>query len=99
MALLTSVLNSDKAINTHIAMIRAFFEECKVLNVEKFLKAQFNEMKKKMGVQNVQLNLIYEALEYLPDEKAGKRKWEDRERIGFRKMTTRGANECLPLFN
>jgi hypothetical protein len=34
---------------------------------------------------DVQLNQIYDAMQNLLDEKAAQRKWEDRERIGFKK--------------
>ena len=36
---------------------------------------------------NVQLNHIYDAMENLLDEKAAQRKWEDRERIGFKRVS------------
>jgi len=34
---------------------------------------------------NSQLSGIYKAIENLPDKKASQRKWDDRERIGFKK--------------
>lgn len=36
---------------------------------------------------DVQLNHIYDAMENLLDEKAAQRKWEDRERIGFKRVS------------
>ena len=37
------------------------------------------------GEHDAQLNHIYDAMENLLDEKAAQRKWDDRERIGFKK--------------
>jgi hypothetical protein len=49
------------------------------------IKEQMREIKERLGEHDVQLNQIYVAMENLLDEKAAERKWEDRERIGFKK--------------
>ena len=49
------------------------------------LKEQLQEIKQRLGEHDVQLNSIYDAMENLLDEKAAQRKWESRDRIGFRK--------------
>ncbi len=36
-------------------------------------------------IQNLIMNRLYDALEKLLGEKVIQRKWEDRERIGFKK--------------
>ena len=43
------------------------------------------EIKLRLGEHDVQLNQIYDAMENLLDEKAAQRKWDERERIGFKK--------------
>ena len=48
-------------------------------------KSSLKEIKEKLGEHDMQLNQIYGAMENLLDEKAAQRKWEDRERIGFKK--------------
>jgi hypothetical protein len=48
-------------------------------------KEQLKELREKIGEHDVQLNQIYDAMENLLDEKAAQRKWEDRDRIGFKK--------------
>ena len=83
-AMLSGVLNSDKAINMNIAIMRAFVEIRKVLLKQNDLKTQLKEIKERLGEHDVQLNQIYDAMENLLDEKAAQRKWEDRERIGFK---------------
>ena len=84
-AMLSGILNSDKAINMNIAIMRAFVEVRKVLLKQSDLKEQFQQIKERLGEHDVQLNQIYDAMENLLDEKAAKRKWEDRERIGYKK--------------
>ena len=84
-AMLSGILKSDKAINMNIAIMRAFVEVRKVLLKQSDLKEQLKEIKEKLGVHDTQLNQIYDAMENLLDEKAAQRKWEDRERIGFKK--------------
>ena len=84
-AMLSGILNSDKAINMNIAIMRAFVEVRRVLLQQSDLKEQLKEIKQRLGDHDAQLNQIYDAMENLLDEKAAQRKWEDRERIGFRK--------------
>lgn len=83
-AMLSGIINSDKAINMNIAIMRAFVEIKKILLRENDLKEQLREIKERMGGHDLQLNQIYDALENLLDEKAAQRKWDDRERIGFK---------------
>lgn len=84
-AMLSGILNSDKAINMNIAIMRAFVEVRKVLVKQNDLKEQLKEIKQRLGEHDAQLNQIYEAMENLLDEKAAQRKWNERERIGFKK--------------
>jgi phage regulator Rha-like protein len=84
-AMLSGVLNSDKAIEMNISIMRAFVEVRKILLQQNDLKEQLKELKKRVGGHDVQLSQIYDALENLLDEKAAQRKWDERERIGFKK--------------
>ena len=83
-AMLSGILNSDKAISMNIAIIRAFVEIRKILYHNTDTKTQLNEIKDRLREHDAQLNQIYDAMENLLDEKAAQRKWEDRKRIGFR---------------
>jgi hypothetical protein len=49
------------------------------------VRIQMNEIKDRLGEHDIQLNQINDAMENLLDEKAGQKKWNDRERIGFKK--------------
>jgi len=84
-AMLSGILNSDKAITMNIAIMRAFVEVRHVLLLQNDMREQLKQIKERIGEHDVQLNQIYDALENLLDEKAAQRKWDDRERIGFKK--------------
>jgi phage regulator Rha-like protein len=83
-AMLSGILNSDKAINMNIAIMRAFVEVRRIIYQQNDLKQQLQLIKDRLGEHDAQLNQIYDAMENLLDEKAAQIKWEDRERIGFK---------------
>ncbi|HUC80575.1 MAG TPA: hypothetical protein VMR70_06640 [Flavisolibacter sp.] len=82
--MLSGILNSDKAIAMNIAIMRAFVEIRRILVQESDLREQLKQIKERTGEHDTQLSLIYDAMENLLDEKASQRKWEERERIGFK---------------
>jgi phage regulator Rha-like protein len=84
-AMLSGILNSDKAINMNIAIMRAFVEVRRILLQQNDLREQLQQIKDRIGEHDMQLSHIYDAMENLLDEKASQIKWEDRERIGFKK--------------
>jgi len=83
-AMLSGVLNSDKAINRNINIIRAFIEVRKAFVIQNDLKGQLLEIKERLNGHDTQLDQIYNALESLLDEKLNQKKWEDRDRIDFK---------------
>jgi phage regulator Rha-like protein len=84
-AMLSGILNSDRAINMNIAIMRAFVEVRRILLQSNDLKEQLKLVKETLGEHDAQLNQIYDALENLLDEKSSQKKWDQRERIGFKK--------------
>jgi phage regulator Rha-like protein len=84
-AMLSGILNSDKAINMNIAIMRAFVEIRRLVLQQMDIKEQLKEIRKRLGEHDSQLNQIYDAMENLLDEKAAQKKLENRERIGFKK--------------
>ena len=84
-AMLSGILNSDKAINMNIAIMRAFVEIRRIFLQQGDLKEQLKEIKAVLGEHDSQLNQIYDSIENLLDEKAAERKWDERNRIGFKK--------------
>ncbi len=83
--MLSGILNSDRAINMNIAIMRAFVEIRRLSLQQMDIREQLKQIKDRLGEHDSQLNQIYDAMENLLDEKAAERKWAERERIGFRK--------------
>jgi len=84
-AMLSGVLNSDKAINMNITIMRAFVEIRRIVMNEDNFEKQLQKIKERIGEHDAQLSEIYEAIENLLDENAAKTKWDERQRIGFKK--------------
>jgi len=84
-AMLSGILNSEKAIAMNIAIMRAFVELRRALLRETDLREQLKLIRERLGEHDVQLNQIYDAMENLLDENAAEKKWQNRERIGFKK--------------
>lgn len=75
----------------NIAIMRAFVEVRKILLQQSDIKEQLKELKDRVSGHDMQLSQtcpsgrrVYDALENLLNEKAAERKWENRERIGFK---------------
>lgn len=83
-AMLSSVLNSERAIMMNIAIMSAFIaiRQLKIQYAD--LVEQFLAVKKTTENHGEQLNLIYDAIENLMDEKVSISTWHKRERIGFK---------------
>lgn len=62
-AMLSGILNSDKAINMNIAIMRAFVEVRTIFLQQNDLKEQLKEIKEKLGEHDAELNQIYDAME------------------------------------
>jgi hypothetical protein len=84
-AMLSGVLRSERAVQMNIAIMRAFVAIRKIVLLQHEAKEQLKQIKEKIEEHDIQLAQIYNAIENLLDEKAAQRKWEERERIGFRK--------------
>ena len=87
-AMLSGILNSDKAIQMNIAIMRAFVEIRRFVLNYKDLAIQINEIRQSVTNHSEQLNQIYDAIENMMDEKEEKkeekRRWKEREPIGFK---------------
>lgn len=83
--MLASVLSSSRAVKMNLAIIRAFIALRQFALNYKDLAEQINLIRQKVKNQGDQLTQIYNAIENMLEEKAEKRSWEERERIGFKK--------------
>jgi cell division protein FtsB len=83
-AMIANVLKSERAIKMSIVIIKTFIHLTKQVLDYSELAEQIKALKLHLGEHDAQLNSIYEAIENLLDEKAEKKSWEDRKRIGFK---------------
>lgn len=84
-AMLSGVLNSEKAINMNIAIMRAFVEIKRLTMKQGDIREELKAIQQRIGEHDTQLSAIYDAIENLLDDTAAQRKWDNRERIGFKK--------------
>jgi len=81
-AMLSSVLNSERAIQVNIAIMRAFVKLRQILSTHKELVHKLNELEKKFEKHDVEIQSIFEAIRQLmapPPEKP-------RRMIGFKQV-------------
>lgn len=83
-AMLSGIINSKKAIQMNIAIMRAFVALRRVLLLKSDFKLQLDIIKDRLGGHDTQLNQIYDAIENIMDETAAKTKWDNRTKIGFK---------------
>ena len=81
-AMLSSVLNSDKALEVNISIMRAFVLLRQHLSDYDDLKKQISELEKEM---NVKFKDIHQALNHLLQKEKTETKQKNREQIGFTK--------------
>ena len=77
-AMLSSVLKSDRAVKVNIAIMRAFVKLRQLLNVNRELAKKFSELEQRVGKHDEDITAILEAIRQLmaPPEKP-------RREIGF----------------
>ena len=64
-AMLSSVLNSERAINVNIAIMRAFVKLRQILSTHKELVHKLNELERKTEKHDVDIQSIFEAIRQL----------------------------------
>ena len=79
-AMLSSVLNSDRAVEVNIAIMRAFVRLREILSTHKDLAAKLEKMDRKLGEHDEHFRVVFEAIRQLmaPPSSIGKKR-----RIGF----------------
>ena len=83
--ILASVLKSERAAKMNVTIVRTFIAMRKFVNNYKGLAEEIKKLYSHLGEHDLQLKGIYIALEKLLVKEALKQRWEDRERIGFKK--------------
>ena len=77
-AMLSGILNSDKAISMNIAIMRAFVEIRRIVLQQGDIKEQLKAIQQRIGEHDSQLYAIYDAIENLLDDKVAKKMGRER---------------------
>lgn len=80
-AMLSSVLNSKKAIDVNVSIMRAFVLLRQHLYNYESLKEQLERLEKEMDKK---FKDVYQALDYLLEREEKERQQQERKRIGFK---------------
>ena len=81
-AMLSSVLNSDRAIAVNIKIIRIFTKMRNFLSDHLSLRLEIEDIKKKMNNHDKNIELVFSYLDELVDKKEDEK---ERTKIGFKK--------------
>ena len=86
-AMLSSILKSKKAVETNIAIMRTFVEIRKAISLQSEISQQIRELKnnieERLGEHDVQLMEIYAVMERFLEEKAKKKEFDNRKKLGY----------------
>jgi hypothetical protein len=91
-AMLSSVLNSERAVKVNIAIMRAFVKLRETLDANRELARKFAELEMRVGKHDVEIAAILEAIRQLmaPPEKPRREiRFHVRERTGRYRVSTR----------
>jgi hypothetical protein len=83
--MLSSVLNSEKAIQTNILIIRVFARMKEILINHKKLLLEIEYIKNKLTNHDDQIILLFDYLQKLEETKKQEQEHQNRRKIGFKK--------------
>jgi hypothetical protein len=83
-AMLSSVLKSDRAILVNIRIIRIFMKIRKILQTHKDIILKMNEIEQKIASHDDNILLIFEYLKQLEQAKQQQDEQASRKRIGYK---------------
>ena len=84
-AMLSGVLNSDRAINVNIQIMRAFIKMRQLLLTHKDILVKMEQLEYNQKNQQEEIDVIFKYLEKLLKENKKKETQEKRKRIGYKK--------------
>ena len=79
-AMLSSVLNSDRAIEVNIAIVRAFVRLREILSTHKDLARKFDALERKLAEHDDKFTVVFDAIRKMMEPPPEPKK----RRIGFR---------------
>jgi len=83
--MLASVLNSEKAIQINIRIVRVFNKMRELLSAHKELLLKLDELEKKYTDHDDKIILIFKYLKQLEQTRLEEREFKKRKRIGFKR--------------
>lgn len=83
-AMLSSVLNSERAIMVNIAIIRVFTKMRELLSTHKEILLKLKQLEEKDSEQDDKITLVFDYLRELEKAKQEEREFKGRPRIGFK---------------
>ena len=83
-AMLSSVLHSDRAILVNIQIVRVFTKMRQLLETHKEILLKLEKLQKKDVEQDQQILIIFEYLKQLEQVKREELEYKERKRIGFK---------------
>jgi len=82
-AMLSSVLRSERAIEVNIAIMRVFVEMRKLFLNHQELMTKVAELANKVGDHDQSIQTLYDYLKSYDEEQKRRKEWENRNPIGF----------------
>jgi len=83
-AMLSSVLNSKKAIEVNIAIMRTFTMLRRMLLLQKDIMQEIIQIRKKLSEQDNNISVIFEYLKQFEEAKQHELEQKERSRIGYK---------------
>ena len=83
-AMLSGVLSSKKAVEMNIEIMRAFVEIRRIVLNKKDINKKLHDITKRIDNHDILITQLYEAIENIIDENAAQKKWDNRNRIGYK---------------
>jgi len=84
--MLSSVLNSKKAIEVNIAIIRTFTLIRKMLLAQDEVSHEINEIKRAITIQDNNIQLIFEYFRQLEEARQQESEQREMRRIGYKRQ-------------
>ena len=83
--MLASVLNSQRAINVNIQIVRAFLRMREILNSQNVILSRLKKVETGQIQQGERISLIFQLLEEMDKENEKRFEHQSRKRVGFKR--------------
>lgn len=83
-AMLSSILKSDYAIDVNVQIMKAFIDYRRFLMRYSDMAEEIADIRKTVDNHEERLTLVYSVIEKILNEKAKQFDWKDRDRIGYK---------------